>query len=1200
MKRTGRLLSLLLVFLLIFSSVSAAALPELTDLELPETIDQDQVVRAMVLLDETAVPVTGDGLLSEEHNDVKEELEAAVPELQVVYEYSTLFSGMSVDVPYGQLEELRQVDGVQDVWMATVYQVPLLTDEDTEASETFSMASAIGQGTLIAILDTGLNLTHEAFAEYPEVLGNCVLGPQDETTGTYVSAKIPFAWDYGDGDGDVTDQNGHGTHVAGIAAGYAPDSDGGIAFSGAAPGAQLAIMKIFKDSSSTTSSDIYFAALEDAYLLGVDVINMSLGSPCGFTHDRTLDSALFGDIYQKLHDQGIIVCCAGGNSGSQADENSNSRGSVTADYTDYGVVSSPSTYTGNLSVANAAGTPGYGYMLEAGGSVWPYSEPLGMEGTFAGAFGGEPLAYVSISGTGTAADFSEQQVAGKAVVLPRGTLSIREKAENAAKAGAVALILTNTDGTAPAMYLPETSIPVILVSYPAGAALAGASPGTLTPHRQREALTDSGGYIHSTSSWGTTPDLTIAPTLSAPGTSILSASAKGSDRYRISTGTSMASPYVAGQLAVVLSWLKETCPGLNGIERADMAEDMLQSTAQILGTDSAPISVRQQGAGVADGAGAIATSVYLEEPLQELGDDPGQTGVYEMTLELKSNLLTNMTCAADRFSDVSTVDWFHKEVDAMVYLGIFNGTGGDEFSPTRQLTRAEAVTALYRMAGAPETDGVTSFRDLEPGAYYLDAVCWAEDLGITRGTGDEYFSPEDPLTREQIVTLLYRYMEQPGGSGRIEDYVDGNETAGYAQDAWRWAIETGTVTSCSDTELVLNPLGVTSRAELVVLLYRIMDQALTRTYTPTLSVFTDQTTMLNGLQTSITINTLTSVPLDATLSLSGPVTLGLSQTETTVHATITLSEEAKDYLRFSFPNGGYVEGYVTLENDAEAVHATFLGYFGDWEQAPILEQMDFRDAAAAEDTIRMNPDMGESYLNLLHINTDVNRAQLYCNDPTSSYYQYALANLGDNAFSKEPAYDPAHMSLSTPASDGDMVYAQQLLLRTRSLRNAELIRYRIFNSDTGEVYASLDKTYCGKSVYKSTWGYSSSLYWTPVDSIGDPIPDGTNLTIQVYASLHGEEPTLQWTFPCLIDSKAPEISCTREGDRLTVTARDGAYLAALQVSDAAGNSLGAEYYSDSTPGESHTLTVDLSGASGNVTVTAIDYATNVRKYTVTG
>lgn len=414
--------------------------------------------------------------------------------------------------------------------------------------------------------------------------------------------------------------------------------------------------------------------------------------------------------------------------------------------------------------------------------------------------------------------------------------------------------------------------------------------------------------------------------------------------------------------------------------------------------------------------------------------------------------------------------------------------------------------------------------------------------------------------------------------------------ADYAQAAWCWAVETGIVVSCSVDSLVLNPQGVITRGELTTLLYRILNSAVTATYTPSVSVFTD---LVTKQQDGLLRNELKSTPLDCAVSCScgETVQVGLVPEGVSVTVTITLSDTAEGYIQNNFENGAYVEGYVYFSGDSGDIHATFLGYYGDWDEGPVLEQTDFRDVAAAEDAVRDIP--GATYYDLLPVNTDANRANLYCNNIYSDNYGYTIAALGDNPFSKDAAYRTSHMAVSSGASDGDFVYADQLLVRTRSLRNARTLTYTVQNSDTGEIYYKNTLDYCSKSVYQRGWSDSSSLYWTPEDASGQPLPTGTPVTVTVSASVRGAAETTQWSFPFVIDASAPEVTGRIENGVLTVEATDQQYLAALMVVDQNGNTLAEAYYSDDESGQPHELTVALTN-SASVTIYAVDYATNVR------
>ncbi len=221
-----------------------------------------------------------------------------------------------------------------------------------------------GSGIVIAVLDSGLRTTHEAFAgEGPE---DPVLTEEDieswtadgGTEGVYLSSRIPFAYDYCGRDDDVTTGDLHGTHVTALAAGQSET------FSGAAPGAQILSMKVFPDNAAAGADDsAVLRALEDALALGADVVNLSLGMSGGFTWDSTL-GGLYCEAFQKLRDAGVLLFCAAGNDGCAPMRKTWGVPLPTTAYTDYGQLCAPGTYLGTLPVA-AAG------WAEDGGSVSP-------------------------------------------------------------------------------------------------------------------------------------------------------------------------------------------------------------------------------------------------------------------------------------------------------------------------------------------------------------------------------------------------------------------------------------------------------------------------------------------------------------------------------------------------------------------------------------------------------------------------------------------------------------------------------------------------------------------------------------------------------------------------------------------------------------------------------------------------------------
>ncbi len=292
------------------------------------------------------------------------------------YSYTALFNGFSVRTARKNLEAIRNTKGVTCAFVAGSYALPTTQQADTQALQVALASSRFtGKGMTIAVLDTGLDTAHPAFANAPADakftkdyisgvlqaadLNAEVLMPGVTADDVYLSAKIPFAFDYAGKDAQVApgskwdaENLEHGTHVAGIAAGYAVDGEGAVTFSGVAPDAQVIPMKVFDDSGTGAATTTILAALEDAYRLGVDAVNLSLGSYGGFTVD---EDALINDVYNKLDDVGIMVITAAGNETSSSYMNSYGTDAPLTGDPDNSVVAAPSVYPANLSVTNADG-----------------------------------------------------------------------------------------------------------------------------------------------------------------------------------------------------------------------------------------------------------------------------------------------------------------------------------------------------------------------------------------------------------------------------------------------------------------------------------------------------------------------------------------------------------------------------------------------------------------------------------------------------------------------------------------------------------------------------------------------------------------------------------------------------------------------------------------------------------------------------
>ncbi|MBR5718773.1 MAG: S8 family serine peptidase [Clostridia bacterium] len=394
-----KLLSIILVLVMIMAMVPAAALQsdfQIEGSENPESeavfddgkeeIGANDIVTFMVKLKDKPVAAVVRNInsaaakkktaeLSVKQNDIENRIKALCDDgdkVEVTRRYSALFNGIAVKAPFYMKERMESIPGVTKVFVEPAYEMPpIVKAEDEKLNTSVDLIHAhdawdagyTGKGTVIAIVDSGCVVDHKAFSTAPaspklnrnsiaNVLRNYNMQAETISNGQitagdlYYSAKIPFRFNYVTGDNDVShrlNKLDHGTHVAGIAAGYSPDST----YNGVAKDAQLVIMNVFEGSTVWFST--LLTALEDCLYLGVDAINMSLGRACGFSHD-SFDSQ---EVFDLLDSHGCNVICASGNDGSYDGTQfygSKNRYSLTMN-PDNGVIAFPASVSSNVGVA---------------------------------------------------------------------------------------------------------------------------------------------------------------------------------------------------------------------------------------------------------------------------------------------------------------------------------------------------------------------------------------------------------------------------------------------------------------------------------------------------------------------------------------------------------------------------------------------------------------------------------------------------------------------------------------------------------------------------------------------------------------------------------------------------------------------------------------------------------------------------------
>lgn len=614
---------------------------ELEDAPLLDSHKVSQYASVTDFLDSNAAQST-EHKLERARKAVKSQLATKLDDVEVRYEYTTVFNGLSVEADYADLETIQDLPGVKDAYVSQVYQLIEPVNETKLADSVPAIGGDIsqktgytGKGMVVAILDTGLDTSHEAFqnkVNEPKFTKQDIankLASDSLRVGNvnvdsiYQSDKIPFAYDYYDNDTNVSGGNSHGTHVAGIVGA----NSGQV--TGVAPDAQLMIMKIFGDDGSGAYDSDIIAALEDAVVLGADAVNMSLGMTAGFSEAAATKTR---EVYQRVKNAGISLMCAAGNEYSSSYKSAGGTDLPLASNPDNGAVASPSTYDAALSVASMNNVKATAPYLLVGDRKIRYSDPAETVSKQIASLNGT-YEYVAC-GVGATTDFTGKALSGKVVLIQRAgeengeILTFAQKEANAKAAGAKAVIIyDNVEGDLVNMST-DGNIPAVFISKADGEAMLAASDKHVSFSKSYLAQFQDAysGKMSDFSSWGVTPDLKLKPEITAPGGDIYSTLPGG--LYGSMSGTSMASPHMAGAAVVMAQYITEELggTGMTQQEITALSNKLLMSTAvPVKNKQGLPYSPRKQGAGLVQLDRATKAKAYLSSaesglPKAELGD----------------------------------------------------------------------------------------------------------------------------------------------------------------------------------------------------------------------------------------------------------------------------------------------------------------------------------------------------------------------------------------------------------------------------------------------------------------------------------------------------------------------------------------------------------------------------------------------------
>ncbi|WP_099870807.1 S8 family serine peptidase [Streptococcus suis] len=587
--------------------------------------------------------------------------------VKIVHEYKEVLTGASVEVGKESLSDVKAITELTSLEESRRIRPTLHTAKQlVGALKASSKYQTDGRGMVIAVIDSGLDIKHKDMRLDEGVVPK-IKEITPSTTGTY-TLKVPHGYNYVSGNDNLYDDTHepHGMHIAGTLAGNATDeevaSKQGI--DGIAPNAQLLVYKIFSNDPKNykaETEDAAYAAIEDAIKHGADVISLSVGY-----YDSGLPGNAYYTIAKRAAEKGIIITAAIGNAGASSSDTSfdlhtnNALGAVDT-ATTVGVAATPAV----IAVGSARNT----HLVQ---------REFMLNGQ---SFGYYPIGYTTLpegkyefvdAGNGRWEEVQGLDLAGKVAIIKKDKFDLKDAVRNLKFKDVVGLVVVNTDQGWNKDYYKTHQLLVddkTLLSYSSiwGISLSGEDGRRLLEVANQSqdkvglVLKPTIGMkklievptVSGFSSWGPTVNLELKPEIVAPGEDVYAT--LNDNRYGSMSGTSMASPIVAGASALLLPRIRQMTPP-EGMTRMDLLRIILMNTAtplvDVLDSSGNALenSPRQQGAGLLQIDRAFETDVILHHRLKggvEL-KEIGRETEFEVTLENLGNQQRSFAISAGK------------------------------------------------------------------------------------------------------------------------------------------------------------------------------------------------------------------------------------------------------------------------------------------------------------------------------------------------------------------------------------------------------------------------------------------------------------------------------------------------------------------------------------------------------------------------
>lgn len=1096
-------------------------------------------------------------------------------ELEIRYQFTIAVNGVATVVPYGRIEQILAVDGVADVYLEERYELDETVQPDTAtAGEMVGSYSAwadgyTGAGSRIAIIDTGLDLSHPSFTEggyyyglgisaasFGKKISDYNLLTKEEikkalpnlsisndtnpptADDLYRNAKVPFAYNYVDNGLDVShdaegDSNGdHGTHVAGIAAAnrYVPhyDADGDLYYdkqelgvTGVAPDAQLLVMKVFGVAGGAYSAD-YMAAIEDAIWLNCDSVNLSLGSGSA---GRSYASNSEQQILDSFLNTDTVVTVSAGNNGAWAENVLTGTGMTYTTDVRMHTGGSPGSYTNSFTIASVTNTSMSGVMGKFNGVAaipGDTGETYGAKNfstldtsedqsgtTYDYVFLGDPVTGEGIYGLPE--NYTGIDVKGKIVLISRGNSSFADKANAAVLAGAAATVIYNNAPGSINMNLTDYNFP---------------NPAVMIEQAKAKEILAASTQDETTGLWG----------------GKMTVSAKAETLHGVADGYKPSS---------FSSW--------GTTENLDLKPELMTPGGNIYSTTNHGTYGVMSGTSMAApsaAGGAAIMAQYIKE--NKLNKQEGLTvralamALLMSTSEPLTDPDTGVTYSPRQQG--SGLMQLQEAVTSPAYLlvgekdgndGKVKLTFGDDPSRTGVYTGSFSVQNLtdaplhYALSGKVTTMAVEEIKGedyMSDSAYALDAnVTFSADgksVYVYDLNGDDKVDEQDALVLLQVANGTH-------------DALDAESVQKYDLDA------DGTI-STADAQLYLAAIkGDKSVVDIYAVTYE--------------------------------------VPANGSMNVS---------------FTVRLTDGDKAWLNEHYPNGSYIEGFLyadSCDGDDRQLSVPMLGFYGSWAEPSMYDKSVYLEDMCDENATGYVA----KRTNFL--------VQRMAGSTAGYYFGGNLYAADDEAIADRAAFSNAN---------GNQIYAAVPTM----IRNTANLKVQVRNAETGDVYKEVSGSATGAyySASSAAWmatGSQVNLSWrgTAADN-KTVLPEGTVVEVVARAvpeyywdrtteTVIGGEENLPanafWTTRFVVDNTAPEAndivlhSSAATGKRsLSVTVQDNRYVAAVLLLNRNGRQILARQAVNQTElGAETTLEFPLDGIYSNDLIVAVyDYASNVTAY----